>query len=172
MKKLSPLARNLWLLCVFCAVFSPVALRAQVFIGGDFSVTFINGINVDLAPVVGYKYHGFSAGLSPFGMYSATGELSGEFSYGARLFAEYDVWKGLLVHLEGEVMNTGYVNQNGIKLRNWTYGIPLGVGYEYEISKGLWFKTMVLYDVLLDLNIDQNSPRANPMVRAGISYTF
>jgi hypothetical protein len=146
---------------------------AQIFTGGDLSVTFTNGVNVNLAPIVGYKYKSFSTGLSPVVMYTATGTTSGDFSYGGRVFVEYAIWKGIFVHAEFEALNTGYLESiTSIKLRNWVLGAPVGVGYEYEITKNVWFKGSVLYDVLVDLNLDQNSSKSNPEIRGGIVYTF
>jgi hypothetical protein len=147
---------------------------AQVFTGGDLSATFINGVKIDIAPIIGYKYKSFSAGLSPVILYTAasTQGFSGDFSYGGRIFAEYDVWKGILVHAEFNAMNTGYVDNTGIKQYGWVIGAPIGVGYEYEIASHVWFKGMVLYDALLHINLDQNLPNANPTVRGGITYVF
>ena len=146
---------------------------AQLIIGGETSATFIGGVNIDLAPIIGYKFYKFSAGLSPVVNYTATtGSLNGNISYGGRVFGEYDVWKGILVHAEFDMLNSGYISTSGIVLRNWTMGAPIGVGYEYEITKGVWFKGMVLYDALLDIDLNQSSPKANPTVRGGITYVF
>jgi hypothetical protein len=145
------------------------------FTGGDFSVTFTNGINVDIAPLIGYKIYNFSVGFSPFIKYGATAGNdipAGEISFGGRIFAEYDVFKGFLVHVEGEVLNSAYLNTNGVKLHHWTIGVPIGVGYERELTTGVWLKTMVLWDPLQNINFALNSPNSNPQVRGGITYTF
>ena len=158
---------------IFSFICCDFEAKSQVFTGGDLSVTFTNGVNVNLAPIIGYKVKGFSAGLSPVVMYTATGSTSGDFSFGGRIFAEYDIWKGIFVQVEGEALNTGYIdNITNVKLRNWAYAAPIGVGYEYEITKNVWFKGSVLYDVLKNLNLDQNSSTSNPIVRGGIVYTF
>jgi hypothetical protein len=161
------------LIVVVFIVISQIKVDAQIFTGGDLSVTFTNGVNVNLAPIIGYKIKGFSTGLSPVVMYTATGATSGDFSYGGRIFAEYDIWKGIFVHAEFEAINTGYLESiTNIKLRNWVLGAPVGVGYEYEITKNVWFKGSVLYDVMIDLNLNQNSSNSNPIVRGGVVYTF
>jgi hypothetical protein len=147
--------------------------QAQVFTGGEFNVQFIGGIIVDIAPIVGYRVQNFSAGLSPVIMYTASGNTAGDVSYGARLFAEYSIYKGIFGHAEFQAMNTGYIDwTSGLKQRNWVMGAPVGVGYEREITNGVWFKTMVLYDVLIPLNLSQSSAFANPSVRGGITYQF
>jgi hypothetical protein len=147
---------------------------AQFFTGGDLSATFINGVNVDVAPIIGYKVKSFSVGLSPVVLYTAasTQGFGGDFSYGGRVFLEYDVWKGILVHAEFKAMNTGYVDNSGIKQHGWVMGAPIGGGFEYEIASHTWFKALVLYDAMLHLNLNQNLPNANPTVRGGITYVF
>lgn len=147
--------------------------NAQVFTGGEFNIQFIGGIIVDVAPIVGYRVQNFSAGLSPVIMYTATGNTTGDVSYGARIFAEYSIYAGIFGHAEFQAMNTGYIDwTTGLKQRNWVMGAPVGIGYEKEITNNVWFKTMVLYDVLLPLNLSQNSAFANPSVRGGITYQF
>jgi|WetSurMetagenome_2_1015567.scaffolds.fasta_scaffold615693_1 hypothetical protein len=147
---------------------------AQFFTGGELSVTFVGGFNADIAPIVGYRFKNFSAGLSPVVMYTATGNTRGDVSYGGRIFAEYSFYKGIFAHAEFGAMNSGYINweAGGIKQRNWVLSAPIGVGYEREITKNVWFKTMILYDALLDINLNQSSPMANPSIRGGITYTF
>ncbi len=146
--------------------------NAQLTIGGDVSSTFINGVNIDFAPVIGYKFKIFTAGLSPVGQYTAQGNTGGDFSYGGRLFAEVVVVKGIFIHAECEALNTGYINASGLKLRNWVIGAPIGLGYEYLIAKHVLAKAMVLYNVLLDINLNQNSPKSNPTARIGLTYVF
>lgn len=151
----------------------PFQTSSQVITGGDFGITFTNGICVDVAPMVGYKYKMFSTGIAPIVMFNATGNTSGEFSYGGRIFVEFDVWKGILAHAEFEALNTASINTTtGFKQREWVMGAPIGVGYQVEITSGLYFKTLVLYDVLLDINLDQSSPKSNPSVRGGLTYAF
>lgn len=147
---------------------------AQIFTGGDLSATFINGIKVDIAPTIGYKYKSFSVGLSPVVLYTAasTQGFAGDFSYGARLYVEYTVFKGVFVHVEGKAMNTGYLDNSGIKQHGWVIGAPIGVGYEYELAKNVWFKGMALYDPFVHINLNQNLPNPNPTVRGGITYVF
>ena len=146
--------------------------NAQVFTGGDFSITFVNGVNLDLAPVIGYKIMHFKVGFSPVVMFTATGTFGGDFSYGARLFGEYDIYKGFLAHAEFEALNSGYISTTGAKQHGWNFGAPIGVGYEHQIYLGVYFKVLILYDVLQNINLDQSSPKANPQIRGGITYSF
>ena len=164
--------KSVLIISVILVSFMGTKASAQFFTGGDLNVTFINGVNIDIAPIFGYKYQNFSAGISPVVMYTATGDLYGEVSYGGRVFFEYDVFKGAFIHAEFMALNTGYLNTALQRLRNWAMGAPIGAGYQYEISKNVWFKGMVLYDALLDIDLNQSSPQANPSVRGGITYVF
>jgi len=174
MKTLQKRIQCTLILSVILISFINNTVSAQLFTGGDLSATFINGVKVDLAPTIGYKIKSFSVGLSPAVLYTADSPqgFGGEFSYGGRVYGEYDVWKGFIIHAEFKAMNTGYVDNSGIKQHGWVFGAPIGGGYEYEISKNVWFKGMLLYDALLHINLNQNLPNANPTVRGGITYVF
>jgi hypothetical protein len=137
--------------------------KSQITTGGNASVTFTNGIYADLSPIVGYKIKKFSAGFSPFFAYSQQATYNGKYSYGARLFGQYSIFKGAFLHAEIEASNIP-VNTT----REWILGIPLGGGYEYEIAKNTKAQCSILYDVLLD----KNSPKENPEIRGGIVYSF
>ncbi len=147
---------------------------SQLFTGGDLSATFINGVKINLAPTIGYKILNSSSGFSPIIQYTAASPqgFAGDFSYGGRLFEEYDIWNGILFHAEFRAMNTGFVNEHGFKQHGWVMGVPLGVGYEYQISLNVWFKGLVLYDPLVHANFYQNTPNPNPTVSGGITYVF
>ena len=160
-------------LMISCLLIPNKKASAQVFTGGEFAVNFMGNITVDIAPIVGYKIQNFRTGISPVVMYTATGNTSGDLSYGGRVFAEYLIYQGVFGHAEFEALNTGHYDWTALKIQhNWVIGAPIGVGYEKEITKGVWFKTMVLYDALLDLNLDQTSAKANPSIRGGIVYQF
>jgi hypothetical protein len=149
---------------------------AQVFVGGDVNITFLGGFNADIAPIIGYKYQKFSAGLSPVLMYTVTGNMAGDFAYGGRLFAEYTVYKGFFAHAEFGAMYANFINWDdvlgAVKERNWVLSAPVGAGYEVQVAKNVFFKTMLLYDALLDLDLNQSSPLANPSVRGGFVYVL
>lgn len=149
---------------------------AQFFTGGDVNISALGGININIAPIAGYKYKNFSAGVSPIIMYTATSTvgMSGQFSYGGAVFAEYAIWKGIFGHVEFQATNSGYMhNSLGELIKGqWIMGAPIGVGYEHMISKGLWIKTMILYDPFLDINIGATSPQKNPSIRGGLTYVL
>jgi hypothetical protein len=159
---------------IIIITFSASRSLGQLFTGGNLSATFINGVKIDLAPVVGYKIKNFSVGLSPVVQYTAasTQGFAGDFSFGASLFAEYDIYKGIFIHAEGKAMYTGYQDNFQIKHHGWVIGAPIGVGYEYEIASHVWFKGMALYDPFVHINLNQNLPNSNPTVSGGITYVF
>jgi hypothetical protein len=161
-----------FLLVIGLAFLKPATVSAQFFLGGDMNVTFLHGTTIDIAPIAGYKYKRLSIGISPVLMYTAAGDVKGGFSVGGRVFAEMLMYKGLFAHAEFEVMNTGYINSSGFKMYNWVMGAPIGIGYEQKIAEHVLFKGMVLYDALLDIDLNQSSSKANPSVRGGIVYTF
>jgi len=162
-------------LTVFLFCCSP-RTSAQFFTGGDINISALGGVNLNVAPIVGYKYKNFSIGLSPIVMYTATSTvgMAGQFSYGGSVFAEYSIWKGIFGHVEFQATNSGYMhNSLGELIKGkWIMGAPIGVGYEHKISGNLWVKTMILYDPFLDIDIGANSPQKNPSIRGGLTYVL
>ncbi|MBN1183032.1 MAG: hypothetical protein JXB49_12135 [Bacteroidales bacterium] len=139
------------------------ASNGQFYTGGNVSVNYDNGIYVDAAPIFGYRWDAFSAGVSPFASYSETNNLKGTYSFGNRVFCEYTIFKGIFLHGEFEILNYPYGGD-----RDWAIGLPVGAGYKYEIAKNTTAYGMILYDVLLD----KNSPKENPVIRVGVDYNF
>ena len=137
--------------------------KSQITTGGNASITFTNGVYVDLSPMIGYKIEKFSAGISPFLAYSKLNSNIETCSYGTRLFGQFIVYQGFFLHAEFEATN---IKEKTI--RQWILGIPLGGGCEYEIAKNTRAQCAILYDVLLD----KNSPKQNPEIRGGIVYSF
>lgn len=147
--------------------------NAQVFTGGDMNVSFLNGVTINIAPTVEYKYKNFSAGFSPILQYMAvsTTDLKGDFALGAKIYAEYDIWKGILAHLEFKAMYTGYLSDTIVK-KGFVVGMPIGVGYQRELTSGLWIKAMALYDPFIQFKFIPTSPLSNPSVSIGFNYVF
>jgi hypothetical protein len=173
MKKKSNLIKVLALAMIILLGAESKKASAQFFTGGDMNVTFLGGVNVDIAPIVGYKIKSLSVGVSPILMYTAAGNTSGNYSYGGRLFLEYTIIKGLFAHVEAQALNTGYMDWTTMKIRrNWVIGAPMGIGYETELAPHVSLKTTLLFDPLLEINLNQSSPLSNPSVRAGITYTL
>jgi len=137
--------------------------NAQVTTGGNMSVNYNNGYLVDISPIIGYKLNKFNFGFSPFFAYNQTNKANFSSSFGAHVFAQFTVVNGIFLHAEIEAINAK-VNL----VRKWMIGLPVGIGYEYQIAKNTKAQGSILYDVLLD----KDSPKENPEVRGGIVYTF
>lgn len=142
----------------------PLSGYSQIFTGGNVSAGFENDMyHIDAAPVVGYQLNQLKSGVSPFALVNISTSSKPAYSFGMRLFSQYDVYKGILIHAEGEAMNA----PNGDS-RSWMFGLPVGAGFEYEIMSKTKVQAMVLYDLLLD----KNSPKKNPELRGGIVKSF
>ena len=151
---------------IMVLLFAAGGLRAQVFTGGNVSFNMDNGYYLDAAPIIGYKIKSFKAGLSPVASYSGYADFKGVYSYGARVFTEYTVYKGIFLHGEFGAMNTQ--RNDGTTSRLWSLSAPLGVGYEYAITDNIMAQGSVLWDVMHT----GDSPGENPIIRGGIIYNF
>lgn len=152
---------HLIFLAVTVLIFSslPKVNIAQIFTGGDISVSYSNALYADVAPTIGYKYKKIRIGISPIVSFTLSDNKLNNLSYGARLYSEYDIIKGILAHAEIQTINTN---------NTWVLSAPLGVGYEYKIAKNVYFKGLVLWDVI----DDPNSTQENPIIRAGLVYSL
>jgi len=136
--------------------------KAQIYTGGTMGVNYNNGYVLELAPILGYKYKIIEYGVSPFLSYL---ESQGKYSFGGRAFTDVTFYKDISAHAEIQIANVEKVNNN-IKTRDWVLAMPLGFGYKYKISDGVYLNGMILYDVLQKAG----SPNKNPIVRGGIIY--
>lgn len=138
--------------------------NAQLVTGGTLGVDYRNdGYFIELAPKIGYKYSIFESGAAPFLSYR---ESSDYLTYGLQLYTQATVYKGLFLHAEFLATNAYIFSE---KNRQWVFGLPLGVGFQQEISDGLWLKASVLWDVLYK---EGYSPNKNPLFRIGLTYVL
>lgn len=135
---------------------------AQIYTGGNMGVSFNNGYVIDMAPTLGYKYKIFQAGVNPFFTYM---ESTKQYAIGARLFTEVTVYKETFVRAEFEMANAEVWN-GIVSNRKWIMALPIGAGYRYKISEGVYAWGSILYDVLHG----PDSPTQNPIIRGGINY--
>jgi hypothetical protein len=155
-------------------LFLPVLASAQVFTGGNIGVSFSesDGYYVDAAPLAGYQIKNFKAGVAAVGSYTGFFDSRSKYSFGGRVFTEYTIIKGIFLHAEFEVLNTEVLayNPDGstTKKRLWNMAAPMGVGYEYPITKNIKAQGMVLWDVLHN----SDSPGQNPIIRGGLIYSL
>lgn len=157
--------RKIIFILAFCLILLPT--KAQVFTGGSMSFNYINGLYVDIAPIVGYQLDDLRTGVSPFLSYSQVKDYGGVYTFGGRVFTQYNIAKGVFAHAEFEMAN---IPESDVRNagRIWRVALPLGLGYEHEIAKKVTAHAMVLYDVLLQ----EDDPKENPIFRAGVRYGF
>lgn len=164
---------NLFLMVtfIFCVTYSDA--EAQIFTGGTFGGGISErGYFADIAPMVGYRYKSFRAGISPF---LAIPESSAEkirFSYGGRVFTQLDVIKGTFLHAEFEGINQeAWIKDsqgNSVRGRKWYMGLPVGGGYHYPLNDKMIAYGMILYNVLKQ----DDYPQKNPIFRFGVRYSI
>jgi hypothetical protein len=154
-------------------LFFNTTAQAQLNTGGNVSVSYDDGVYLDVAPIIGYKIEDLkiNLGLSPIFSYKQPLNSSQtNISAGGRLFGQFYFLENAFVHGEFQTLNTQIysTNADGSKTVNrvWTAGFPVGAGYEYRISDKARFQASVLYDVLQD----KSSPNRMPVVRGGVVY--
>ncbi len=136
---------------------------AQINTGGTMGVSYDNGYVIEFAPIIGYKYYKIiESGASPFFSYA---EKNNKYAFGGRIYSQVNVYKETFVHAEFEVANVEVI-KNNTTIREWQLALPIGGGYRYKISDGVYAYGMILYNVLQS----GDSHTKNPIIRGGISY--
>ena len=152
----------------FILVGVALGLNAQVNTGGNIGVNIVDNIlQIDIAPEINYSpLDDVLFGLSPFILYSKDLEtLMKLYVYGVRMYGEYTIIQNFFVHLEYEYSRAWTNEGFGAAI----HSAPIGGGFEQEISQGVVAYGMILYDVLYS---SETSIRQNPVVRAGVRYSF
>jgi len=156
---------------VLLFLFNASNSKAQVHTGGNVSVSYDNGVFVDIAPVIGYRIDKINAGISPVFSFKKP-DNSNQLIYaaGTRIYGQYFVIENAFIHGEFQLMNnqTTTILTDGSRIHNriWTYSLPVGAGYEYKLNA----KTRVQASVLYDLLQDKNNPNNKPVIRGGVFY--
>lgn len=127
----------------------------KVFFGGNFglqvgAVTYIN-----LAPIVGYKVTDrYRVGGGINYIYTNYFGQKGYHLIGGRLFQQFFVWKGILLHAEYEFMDypTGYTDATGKELHNISNAFNVGAGYQQNFGRRAFTNIIILYNVIHDRN--------------------
>ncbi len=140
--------------------------NAQVYTGGSFGAHIDNkGYYVDIAPLLGYRYGIMDVGISPFYSYRNNKDSENRYSYGSRVFTQVTIIRNVYAHAEFEAAN---IDVPGDDDRKWIFGFPVGAGYRQKIAPNTQAYGMILYDLMLD----EDSSVDNPIVRAGVTYSF
>lgn len=138
---------------------------AQFYTGGNMSMNFDNGLFIDAAPILGYKYKRLDVGISPVFSYQA--KQPPIYAYGGRFHTQFTIIQDVFLHA-GVELNNFEVVVDGSKVRQWQLAAPVGGGYRYKINAKTLAHGMILYDPLLP----ENSPQKNPIIRGGITHSF
>jgi len=130
--------------------------------GGTISADYReDGYYVEVAPKFGYKYKLLEVGIAPFFSYQ---EVTGDYAYGLQTYCQINVYKGVFIHGEFQAANAYIESELN---RQWVFGMPLGVCYEYVLADNILMKGSILYDVFYK---DGFTPQKNPIIRFGMTY--
>ncbi len=141
-------------------------LGKRLVFGGNFNVTQTNPVNIDLAPLVGYRINKlFEVGIT--GIYRAQFEESnrqisayGDDTYGYGVFANHMVFKNFFGHLEGENISRNKQEMDQTR-RVWDQTLLVGIGRRFNITKWLEMQAVISYNFLHD---NQDGVYNNPVV--------
>lgn len=148
-------------------------LLDRMFWGGSFGLQFGTYTSVSLLPVVGLRAtETFWLGAGAVYHYQSHRSLSLH-NYGARAFAQQQVFNNFLIHAEYEQLSVEYLRQNfstnTFDKARLSKGIPMaGLGYRQRIGERGAADILVLYN----FNDTSPSPYSNPVIRAGFSIPF
>jgi hypothetical protein len=152
---------------------APETLLDRMFWGGSFGLQFGTFTNVSLLPVLGYRAtETFWLGLGGVYHYQRFQAMSLH-NYGARFFAQQQVFNNFLIHAEYEQLSVEYLWQNHnagpLEKARISKGIPMaGLGYRQKIGERGAADILLLYN----FNNTNPSPYSNPVIRAGFSFPF
>lgn len=111
--------------------------KDKVFIGGNFGVTFGSYTNVNVSPMIGYKFTDKTlAGISLTYQYVKDSRYAVEFSssiYGAGLWGRQFVTDNIFLHAEYELLNYEKYFAGKTNERAWLGTGLVGGGYRYEL---------------------------------------
>lgn len=157
---------------------------SRLMIGGSIGLAFGDYTNVDVSPLVGYRFSQlFAAGVAINAQYGSQrfrdyyGDTQSRNQYtifGGGLWGRVYPWDFLFLHVQPEYNNitvktTVYDPKETYKDR---YGVPsllVGGGYTQPISDKAAINVMALYDVLQD----NNSPYSSGLIlRVGATVGF
>ncbi|SMO47678.1 hypothetical protein [Solitalea koreensis] len=140
--------------------------ESKIFYGGNIGLQFGTYTFIDLSPMVGYKvvpHLGIGVGIT-YQYLSNRGY--GYSNYGARTFANYNVWKPIILQAEYEylsVQSSAFANKVTVSSRRALNNVYLGGGLRQRVGPRSALDILLLYNV----NEVSNSPYQNPLLRVG-----
>lgn len=141
------------------------------FTGGGIGLQFGSYTYVGLSPILGYHFTPkFSGGLGITYIYLRDKPNRFETSvYGGKIFAEYDVYKGISPHIEYELLNLEVYDYFLSRRRRINVdSFLVGASYQQAIGENSSVYIMLLYNVLENVY----SPYENPVMRIGFNVGF
>lgn len=140
----------------------------RFFTGGGLGLQFGSYTYVAVSPILGYRFTDkFSGGIGVTYIYLK--DRAYDFStsvYGGKLFAEYDVFRGLAPHVEYELINQEvFDNKLNTRRRIYIDSFLVGASYTQSIGDHSGLYIMLLYNLLEDVY----SPYENPVLRIGFN---
>lgn len=161
--------------------FNELTFRERLFFGGHFGLMFGTITNIELSPIVGYRFTPrLSLALGPKYQYYKEGIFFNTHIYGGRAFARYMLIKdlnnlvplnlnaGLFFHTEYEGLSLeekyfGSLDYEGRFLLN---SVLVGGGVSQPVGE----RGALNITVLWNINGTDNTPYTNPVIRIGFNF--
>ena len=138
------------------------------FFGGNLGLQFGTYTYIEIAPLAGIH-------LTPFldlgigGNYTYTHNNLSDFTnqiYGGNIFVQAEIYKPIVIHMQGEAINAAWANLAGDISRDWFSALLVGGGIRQYVSP----KSYTFLLVLWNLNDGYNSPYNNPVIKVGFVF--
>ncbi len=146
-------------------------LSDKVFFGGNLGLQLGTIINIEVAPLVGYKLlPKIHFGLGATYTYFRDSRIDfSTYRYGGRAFVRVFPIPIVFGHGELEMINTEKFNElTGIYTgeRIWVESMLVGAGFRQQIGQ----RSAVNFMLLWNLNETKDSPYSNPIIRVGFNF--
>jgi hypothetical protein len=151
----------------------PPSVREKFFFGGGVGLSFGEVDYVEIAPLVGYRFHSRAdGGVQLFYRWRNDGRYDPDLStsdYGADVFVRYFVVPTVFAQAQFETVNYEFVLPNLQTDRDTFNSYLLGGGFSQPIGKGAGLYVSALYNFSYD-DSDVNSPYSDPwVIQAGVT---
>jgi hypothetical protein len=163
--------------------FEELSFRERLFFGGHFGLMFGTVTNIELSPIVGYRFTSrFSLAMGPKYQYYKESIYINTHIYGGRVFTRYmlikDINNLLPINLNAGIFF--HVEYEGLSLEEKYFG-TLGSPYEGRfllnsvlvgggLSQQLGERGAINLMILWNLNGTENTPYTNPIIRVGFNF--
>ena len=149
----------------------PSAPNDRIYYGGTVSLGFGSTTSIGVFPMLGYKLTPKLSGGVEVG-YEYVSYDGGEstHNYGASVFGNYRIGRGLYAHAEYQAVNYEVFTGLNSSEREWVPFVLVGGGFYKPISP----RTSLYVEVLFDVLQDERSPYDDwePVVSVGVGVGF